>query len=69
MNLQIVISNRVIESQPIDEVKAIDPHYLSRQKKALREKYNDLIITADEEPVFYLQAESIVGRRDMPHRY
>lgn len=63
MNLQFFLSDKLIETVPIDDASMSNPLYLPGIKAQLQEKYKDVIEASTTAPSFYVQAASSVSDR------
>lgn len=67
MNLMMYIGNDLIESVPLELGRISKPGYLGSFKRALKVKYNDLILQHGEKPEF-LVVEPILETKNPAER-
>lgn len=63
MNLQFFLSDKLIDTVPIDYSCMNNPLYLPRIKSELQEKYKEVIEASNATPTFYVQSTLVNDRR------
>ena len=63
MNLQFFLSDKLIDTVPIDYSCMNNPLYLPRIKSELQEKHKEVIEASNATPTFYVQSTLVNDRR------
>ena len=54
MNLMMYLGNDLIESVPVEQGMLSKPGFLGKYKRALKEKYKDLLSSVPDAPEFFV---------------